>query len=283
MENKIKFSVLMSVYKNDNPIHLKEAIESIYNKQTIKPNQVVIVEDGPLTEELILVLDYFKQEYGDVFDLIKLNENVGLGLALQKGIEYCKYKYIARMDSDDISCSDRFLKQIEYMAKYPEIDVLGTYILEFKENIAENETRIRKVPLENDEIKRMAKKRNPMNHVSVIFKKQSVLECGGYNSINLLEDYYLWINMLSKGKVLKNLDESLVYVRTGNGFNHRRSDRSRIIGWKKIQKILLDNKMINIFEAILNMICIFIFTNLPNNIKSILYEKILRKRNLQNN
>lgn len=282
MENKIKFSVLMSVYKNDNPIHLKEAIESIYNKQTLKPNQIVIVEDGPLTEELMLVLDEFKQEYEDIFDLIKLKENVGLGRALQEGIKYCKYEYIARMDSDDISCNDRFLRQIEYIAKYPEIDVLGTHISEFKENIIENEIRVRKVPLENDEIKRMSKKRNPMNHVSVILKKQSVLECGGYNSINLLEDYYLWIKLLSKGKLLKNLDESLVYVRTGNGFNHRRSDKSRIIGWKKIQKILLENKMINIFEAILNMIYIFIFTNLPNSIKDILYEKILRKRNLSN-
>lgn len=275
-ERKNKYSVLMSVYKNDDPSFLKLALESIYDNQTVKPDEIVIVFDGPLTDELYDVLSLFKEGKEEIVKYYPQSVNRGLGEALRIGSELCTGDYIFRMDSDDISDPKRFEKQILYVENNPEVDVLGTDIAEFNESIDEN-MRVRSCPEKHDDIVQMGKKRNPMNHVSVCMKKEALEKCGGYKTLLLLEDYYLWLNMIAAGCKLANIHESLVYVRVGNGFDSKRGSKERITGWKTLQDFMLEHGMINKKEAMMNMLYIRAFVNTPLGVKKVLYEKLLRK------
>ena len=276
-ERKNRYSVLMSVYKNDDPLFLKSALRSIYDDQTMKPDEIVIVFDGPLNEKLYEVLDDFKSDKEEVVKYYPQEINRGLGEALRIGSEHCTGDYILRMDSDDISDSHRFEKQIQYIENHPEIDVVGTDIAEFNQSPAEPDKRVRSCPENHDDIVRMGKRRNPMNHVSVCMKKSALMKCGGYQTLLLLEDYYLWLHMIGAGCKLANIHESLVYVRVGNGFNSKRGSKERITGWKVLQDYMLSIGMINRKEAMINMLYINVFVKTPSWLKKILYSKVLRK------
>ena len=275
-ERKHTYSVLMSVYKNDDPAFLKIALDSIYDKQTVKPDEIVVVFDGPLNEKLYEVLEDFKEgkEFVVKYDPQEINR--GLGEALRIGSEYCTCDYILRMDSDDISDMHRFERQILYVENHPEVDVLGTDIAEFNQTPNED-MRVRSCPENHNDIVNMGKRRNPMNHVTVCMKKSALEKCGGYKTLLLLEDYYLWLNMIAAGCKLANIHESLVYVRVGNGFDSKRGSKERIEGWKVLQKFMLEHKMITKKDAMMNMIYINAFVKTPSRLKKILYSKLLRK------
>ncbi|GHV72345.1 hypothetical protein AGMMS49928_29020 [Spirochaetia bacterium] len=126
----MKFSVLLSVYKNEKPEYLNRALVSIWDDQTLKPDQIVLVEDGQLTSELDKVIDEWQQRLSDIFTVVNLPENVGLGAALNEGLKYCKHDLVARMDTDDVSLPDRFEKQIAFMNNNPQIAVSSAFIEE---------------------------------------------------------------------------------------------------------------------------------------------------------
>ena len=277
MNKKNKYSVLMSVYKKDSPEYLQIALKSIYEQQSIKPDEIVIVVDGPIPENLRKVLDSFKKDKEKIVKIIQQEQNKGLGEALKKGTEYCTGDYIFRMDSDDISVFDRFEKQINYIEKHSNIDVLGGNIAEFQKSIDEENKRLRVCPMNHEDIVKMGKKRNPMNHVTVCIKKEALVNSGGYQSLLYLEDYYLWLRMIVNNCKLENLNETLVLVRVGNGFEGRRSTKKYIEGWKTLQNFMKKNKMINFIEAKLNMIYIRDFVSTPPWLKKIIYKFILRK------
>lgn len=235
-----------------------------------------MVFDGPLTDELYAVLNEFRVGKENVVKYYPQEENHGLGEALRIGSEKCACDYILRMDSDDISDPHRFERQIAYVENHPDIDVLGTDIAEFNTSLDEN-MRVRSCPEHHDDIVRMGKKRNPMNHVTVCMKKTALKKCGGYKTLLLLEDYYLWLNMIAAGCKLANIHESLVYVRVGNGFDSKRGSKERITGWKTLQDFMLEHGMINKKEAMMNMLYIRAFVNTPSGVKKVLYEKLLRK------
>lgn len=275
-KRKNTYSVLMSVYKNDNPDFLRIALESIYEKQIVKPDEIVVVFDGPLNENLYMVLDEFREGKENIVKYFPQNVNRGLGEALRIGSEYCTCDYILRMDSDDISDEHRFERQILYVENHPEIDVLGTDIAEFQETPNED-MRIRSCPEKHEDIVNMGKRRNPMNHVTVCMKRTALEKSGGYRTLLLLEDYYLWLNMIAAGCKLANIHESLVYVRVGNGFDSKRGSQERIDGWKVLQDFMLKHKMITKKDAMLNMLYINVFVKTPSWLKKILYSTLLRK------
>ena len=272
----MKFSVLMSVYANDNATYLCEALESIYDKQTRKPDQIVVVFDGPLTPELYHVLEDFKCGKEGVVFYFPQEVNKGLGEALRIGSEYCTGDYIFRMDSDDISHPRRFEKQVAYVEEHPEIDVLGTDISEFRISIDED-MRVRSCPMDHNDIVKMGKSRNPMNHVTACIKKTALKSCGGYETLLLLEDYFLWLKMIVAGCQLANMHESLVFVRIGNGFYSKRGSKLRINGWRFLQRYMLEHNMITRYEARKNMLYIKGFTHCPGWFRKLLYAKIFRK------
>ena len=232
----MKFSVLMSVYKKDIPEYLNQAIESVLN-QTIKPSEIVIVVDGPVSIELKDILEKYKGEY-DIFKIIYLKENQGLGDALRIGMKYCTYNIVARMDSDDISVSNRFENQIREFETDKNLDIVGGQIYEFIDN-KENIICSRNVPLENNDIYKYAKKRCPFNHMTVMFKKDSVLKCGGYLHWYNNEDYYLWIRMIENNAKLKNIPEYLVNVRVGKEMYQRRGGIQYFKSEYRITKIFI--------------------------------------------
>lgn len=271
------FSVLMSVYIRENPIYLDEALKSILIDQTIIPNELVIVEDGPLTKELELVIEEYKKKFDSIIKLIKLSENHGLGRDLNIGLNECTYELVARMDSDDICHRLRFEKQLKVFRKNNNVDLVGSNIAEFFES-RDNIEFIRKVPSSMDEIQKMSKKRNPVNHVSVMFKKSSVLNAGGYKHMLYLEDYYLWIRMIKNNNILQNIDEELVYVRTGEEMFKRRSNTKYITSWYYLQKKMYEYDMVNWNEFVLNMANIISFILIPPSIKKYIYKYFLRDR-----
>ena len=162
------------------------------------------------------------------------------------------------------------------MENHPEIDVLGTDIAEFQETPNED-MRIRSCPEKHEDIVNMGKRRNPMNHVTVCMKRTALEKSGGYRTLLLLEDYYLWLNMIAAGCKLANIHESLVYVRVGNGFDSKRGSQERIDGWKVLQDFMLKHKMITKKDAMLNMMYINVFVKTPSWLKKILYSTLLRK------
>ncbi|MEA4973977.1 MAG: glycosyltransferase [Candidatus Metalachnospira sp.] len=273
----MKYSVLMSVYKNDSPEFLQLALESIYEKQTRKPDEIVVVFDGPLTDELYQVLDDFSSEKEDIVKFLPQKVNRGLGEALRIGSLACSGDYIFRMDSDDISDSERFANQMAYLSAHPEVDVLGTDIEEFNISLDES-MRVRSCPTEHKDIVKMAKIRNPINHVSACIKREALTKCGGYETLLLLEDYYLWLKMIVADCKLSNLHKSLVYVRIGNGFDTKRSSKQRIIGWRTLQQYMLGHGLITETEAFINMLNIHAFVRTPPVVKRWIYSTILRKK-----
>lgn len=214
------FSVLMSVYKRELPTNLKQSLDSLLENQSLLPSQVVLVADGDLTEELDKVIAEFVYRYSDLIYVHRLSENLGLASALNEGLKYCRYEYVARMDSDDISLPNRFVEQMSYLQAHGEIDVLGAFIEEF-DDADPDFSKVREVPVDQQSIQRFSVKRNPMSHPVVIFKKSAVLSVDGY-PILYPEDHMLWLRMLDAGYIFHNLPQVLLKMRTGQSFQKRR-------------------------------------------------------------
>lgn len=218
----MEYSVLMTVYKNDNPKNLRESILSMLS-QTMLTNDFVIVKDGPIGSELQEVINYFEEKYPGLFNQVALKENVGLGLALNEGLKVCKNELVARMDADDISLSTRCEKQLKEFEKDNELDIVGCYVDEFVGD-EKNVVCTRKVPITHEEILEFAKLRDPFNHPTVMYKKSKVLLCGGYKNLRKNQDTDLWIRMLMKGCKAKNISESLLLFRFNEDTYKRRKN-----------------------------------------------------------
>ena len=223
-----KFSVLMSVYKGDSEIFLRRALESISVDQILKPTQIVLVVDGPVSDKILDIIMQFEKIVSDSieFTLIKKEKNAGLAAALNTGLSACHYDLVARMDSDDIALPHRFSCQVDYMENHPETAVLGGNITEFEEdeNIIVDR---REVPAEHLDIIKMLKTRNPVNHMTVMYRKDIIEKVGGYcENFGKLEDYKLWVDVVVNGYKIHNLQDNLVNVRVGNGFIERQIGRA---------------------------------------------------------
>ena len=214
------FSVLMSVYLSEKEANLKQSLDSIL-QQRLKPDEIIIVKDGPLSKSLNELLSDYEKRY-PMIKLIELTENVGLGKALGIGVQNCKYELIARMDSDDVAVKSRFEIQMNYLKEHPEVSVIGSNITEFINDV-NSKVGVRNVPEFSNVINEFSKGRNPANHMTVIFKKSDVLAVGNYKTMFGFEDYYLWLRMLHEGYKFHNIQENLVYARTDDNFFARRT------------------------------------------------------------
>ena len=268
----MQFSVLIPVYEKENAEFFKQALTSIWDLQTLKPTEVVIVEDGPLTTELTEVISYWKTKLGDQLQIVALKQNVGLGLALQKGLEACQYDWVARMDADDISDAERFSAQVNYLTTNPSTDLLGSHVTEFQSSTP-CDTQLKKMPLEHGDIVKYSKFRNPLNHPSVIYKREAALEAGGYQDLNGMEDYILWVRMMISGARVANIDKSLVNMRVGDEFMTRRGGLSYAHQEIRLQCALLKLKYIGIFGFLRNLLIRIPIRLLPMKLRSYGYSK----------
>ena len=163
----IHYSILLSIYHKESPKFLLNCLESI-NDQSIRTDEIIIVEDGELTRELDQVLDEWQNKLTNL-KIIALPKNVGLGKPLNEGLKHCSHEWVFRMDTDDICAPDRFEKQIAYIQAHPEVDIFSTTVTEFNE-VPEQPTAIKSVPLTHNEIVQFAQWRSPFNHMSVAYK-----------------------------------------------------------------------------------------------------------------
>lgn len=220
--SRMKYSVLMSIYAKDSPEYLFEAINSML-MQTVPPEQFVIVIDGPVLDELMQPIYEYQRYYVDLFTIVPLEKNGGLGNALNEGLKHCRNELVARMDADDISLPERCEKELACFFEDEELDICGCNIDEF-EGEPENILTSRIVPSEYEQIKRFMRKRQAFNHATVIYKKTAVIKAGGYIPSKRKEDFDLFSRMLTQGDYAKNLEESLYLCRVNrNGYKRRKS------------------------------------------------------------
>ena len=217
-ESTLKFSLLLCTYAKENPQHLSQCLESIL-AQTVLPDELLIVKDGPLPHPLESVIS--GMSFPNILTVIALPQNVSQGLARAEGLKCAKYKWIAIMDSDDVCLPTRFEKQIAQIKANPKLDLIGGQVIEF-DAIPGQTIAKRNVPTTHSEILTFAKKRNPFSMMTTMFKRDLALESGNFRYFPGFEDYDLWARMISNGAICANHPDVLVHVRVGNGMYARR-------------------------------------------------------------
>ena len=223
----------MSVYCKENSTFFHQAMESIWTNQTKRPSQIVLVKDGPLTVQLDDLINFWQDKIGTVLEVVPLSSNVGLGAALNVGLQQCTYDIVARMDTDDIALPFRFEKQLSFMENHSDIAVSSSWLEEIDEK--GKLFSIRKLPARPEDLIRFARKRSPIAHPVAIFRKKAVLDVGGYPPLRKSQDYGLWAQLLVRGYQMANIQEPLLKMRVGNVFGGGRSLEQLVNEWKMFQ------------------------------------------------
>lgn len=270
-------SVLMSVYKDTKLSEFRQTINSI-NNQTLLPNQIVLVIDGPISKELyIYIKNELRQKIGKIIlSIFVIPYNSGLPNALNHGFKLVQYSLIARVDTDDILVNDRFLEQKELFQKDRGLSIIGGYVKDFHD-VPGDLLSIREVPTFYSNIIKFGRRRNPLNHPTVMIKTRVLYDLGGYPEFHLFEDYALWINAIHKGYKIQNIPKVLVYMRVGNNSLRRRSGIKYLFSYIRLEKYFYSINYISMIKMLLNLFLMFCGSILPIKIKSLIYKLVLRK------
>ncbi|MTD42709.1 glycosyltransferase [Erwinia sp. CPCC 100877] len=266
----MSFSILMSLYKKEKPEYLNDCLCSIA-KQTLPADDIIVVLDGEVGEELWNVLNNWSERLP--LNIHPLEVNVGLGAALNVGLRLCKHDIVARMDTDDVCMPNRFMTQVSFMENNPDIALVGSSIDEYNEDFT-HKIRCRKTESEHSKIVRYSKKRNPFNHMTVVFRKEAILNSGGYQHHFYMEDYNLWLRLLAKGYKTYNFRDSLVKVRGGRGMIRRRKGFNYIKSEFLLSRLKRSLKFQNFLEAYIVLCFRVVPRLLPVHALSLLYKKI---------
>lgn len=269
-----KFSVLMSLYIKEKAEYFDECMQSMLH-QTVLPTEIVIVFDGPISDELRNTVEKYKAENPGWIKTVENEKNKGLGLALADGVPACTYEIIARMDTDDIARKDRFKKQLDMFMNDPELDICGSHIIEFEGQI-DNVLSKRNVPISHKEIVNYQKQRSAFNHMTVMYKKSTVLRAGNYEHCPLMEDDLMWIRMLISGAKCANVDDYLVYARTGYAMIERRGGWAYYKKYKSGRKKILETGYISKWDYFKTVGVQLVVALVPKKIRLFIFTKLLR-------
>lgn len=273
--SKLKFSVIMSIYKTDNPEYLQVALDSIIH-QTLVPDEIVLIADGSVPQSLIDVVEKTKARFAGLHAYYQ-DKNRGLGGALRIAVEKAQYDYLARMDSDDISLPDRFEKQMKCFEEDHELAVVGGMITEFVDS-PEHVVSKRILPLDDSGIKRFMQSRCGVNHVTVVMKKSELLRAGNYQQDFKQEDYYLWARMVEAGCKFRNIPDIVVNVRSGRDQFARRGGMAYYKDVLALNKWMWQHGLISLPKMIYNdMVRGTVQFLLPNRVRTWVYQRFLRK------
>ncbi|MDE5755556.1 MAG: glycosyltransferase [Clostridia bacterium] len=272
-----EFSVLMTTYRGETPEFLEASLNSTLIDQTVTPSQMVLVVDGPIPDELNEVILKYKEMFPEIMEVVYSPENQGQSKASALGLQYIKNEILARMDSDDVCVRDRFEREYNVLQERDNISVVGGWIAEF-DNDPESVSTIREVPENHDDIVRMFRKRMPLNNMTVMMRKEALIQAGGYGRDTVNEDYSVYAHMWVSGAQFYNIQDVLVKARVGNDMVGRRQDMRIYRDWRKDQKFLRQNgKHSRLTAAVSNFRC-FCFIITPKWVKKILYKTLLRKK-----
>ena len=270
---KTSFTVLMCTYFKDDPYLLEKSIESVF-KNSIKPNFFILTIDGSIPKTNERIIKKICNKYPVELNILK--KNIGLALALNNALKLVKTEWVARADSDDINLKDRFKKQLSFTDK--KFDVIGSNILEIDRS--GNLPKLTKnIPVTNQEIKKYLKLRNPINHMTVLYKTKLIKSVGGYPNIYLREDYGLWAKLVKKEAIFHNIDEVLVHVNGGETLYKRRGGLKNAIAELKLQLLLYQCKIKPLFLAFFHLILRGTFLLLPSKIVEKIYIEKFRNKN----
>jgi len=269
-DNRHGISVLMAVCAFDTKDLFEKALESIWDGQTRRPDQIVLVQDGVVSKDVSRVIENWKERSDLCLHHIVLEKNMGLAFALNSGLEHCKFNYIARMDSDDYSYPERFSMQFEFLEAAPDIAVVGAFV---EEDNGEHESLVRRLPTKHVDLVKFSKKRNPLSHPSVMIRRSVLRKVGGYPNLRKCQDYALWCKLISAGHRLANIDHVLVKMRAGSDMMSRRG-----IGyWQSEIKLffyLSDIGFLTKKRAILNIFQRGLLRLPPIIIRRIMYQRL---------
>lgn len=267
------FSVLMSIYIKEKPEYVKTCFDSLL-QQTELADEWVIVEDGPLTEDMYKLLDLYQKDYPGLIKRIPLKQNQGLGKALAIGIPECKNEIIARMDTDDIARKDRFEKQLKKFEGDSKIDICGSIIYEFENDIS-NIVAKRTVPTNHNDIIKYQKRRDAFNHMTVMYRKSIVLQAGNYLDCPLMEDTYLWVRMIMIGAKCCNINEPLVYTRIGRDMYERRGGWGYFLKYRAGRKMVYSTGYISKVDYFITIAIQLIVSLVPNRVRGWIFKSLL--------
>ena len=266
----ISFTVLMCTYKNDNCHFLERAIKSVFNN-SIQPDHFILTIDGPIPIINFDLINRLSSIYP--IEINQIPKNIGLALALNNALDKVTTEWVARADSDDFNLKDRFLLQTQYAQK--NFDVIGGFVREI-DSRNEITDLIKKVPLNDKDIKKYMKFRNPINHMTAFYKTKYVRAVGGYPNIYLREDYGLWIKLAKEGAIFHNIDNILVNAEGGNDLFRRRSGIKSAYAEYELQSIFFASGLKTLQKALIDFFIRAFFLSLPFPIIKNIYKFTLR-------
>lgn len=267
------FCVLMALYGGDKPFLFEKAVHSVFSN-TLQPNQCIVVIDGPIPEDLKKVVSEFSDQY-PLIEFIHLPHNIGLANALNIGLKAVKCDWVVRADSDDVNLPERFESLAMKLQRQPDLQLFGSAILEVDES--GKPLTVREVPSTEQEIRQFAKTRNPFNHMSVAYRLDAVIACGGYPAIFLKEDYGLWCHFLARKLLVANLKEILVHATAGMGMFHRRGGWAYAKSEWQMQILLVQSGLKGGIRAVIDGVLRATFFLIPASVRGFLYVHLLRK------
>ena len=264
----------MSVYAKEKPEYFRLAVESMIS-QTTEPDEIIVVQDGPLPTDLYSTVHEYAERYPNLIQIVVSEKNIGLGLALNLGLEHCRNELVARMDTDDISLPDRCQKQLECFEKDSNLNICGTWIDEFLDS-TNNVISSRKVPCEHKTIYKFGKRRSPFNHPTVMYRKSAVLDCKGYSDLRRNQDVDLFGRMLFHGFRAINIPESLLLFRADDSLVKRRKSWGNTASYIETihrLKAIGYSSFWDVFTVTIGQLIMFI---VPVKVQQVLYSKFLR-------
>lgn len=273
----INFSVLMSLYYKEKKDFLNSSLVSIWSTQILKPNEIVIVLDGPIDYELQECIATWQNKIESVLKIVPLQKNIGLGKALNEGLKHCSYEWVFRMDTDDICTPDRFQKQVDFIMSNPDTVLFGGQVLEFDQN-PDDSAVIKTVPTTHEDIKKFAKNRCPFNHMTVAYKKSVIMKLGGYQHHLFMEDYNLWLRIIGAGYEVANLEDVVLYARIGNGMHARRKGYEYVKSEKQLLNLKKELKIQSPIHANILFLIRSAFRLMPSSLLGKIYNTFLRKK-----
>ena len=265
------FSLLLPVYRNDDATHFWQALLSSTVEQNLGPQQVVIVQDGPVGDDIAAMITRARTELPMAVDVVVNERNLGLAEALNRGLEACRFDVVARMDADDISLPRRFSRQWLLIEKG--YDLVGTGMIEFDDDHTVTGAR-RVPPVGAERIRAHARTHNPVNHPTMMYRKSAVLGVGGYEPFGSMEDYWLVVRMLQRGARLENIADPLVAYRVG-GVYERRGGVEQAKTELALQRKLLEIGFISRFEYVRNVVMKGVYRLLPPGVKRVLFTRFI--------
>lgn len=266
-----QYLVLLSLYYKERPEYLRESLDSLV-RQTVVSDDIVLVEDGRVGDALERVVREYEDRYPQLH-VVRYEKNRGLGHALNDGLRHCRHELVARMDTDDIAKPRRMEVQVGYLVENPGIDVVGSWTEEF-EGDASNVVALRKLPEFSQEIYAFGRKRNPLNHPTVMFRKGAVMRSGGYKPFHLFEDYYLWVRMLKDGAKFHNIQAPLLSFRTSLATYNRRGGWRYAMTELKFMIMMHDIGYTNQLTTLENVVRRIPVRLAPNRIRNMIYNLI---------